>query len=53
MYDFLASFGMHGICTCIFGLFAIGGMDIVGFDSGFSLAFPFLNKHGVMGFFLG
>jgi len=24
-----------------------------GFDSGFSLAFPFLDSYGVMGFFLG
>ena len=27
MYDFLASFGMHGICMCVFGFFVVGGID--------------------------
>lgn len=26
MYDFLAGFGMHGICMCVFGSFFVIGM---------------------------
>jgi hypothetical protein len=51
MYDFLASFGMHGTCMCVFGSLVVIGMGFSRCDSVFSLAFPFLDSHGVMGFF--
>jgi len=37
----------------VFGSFIVIYMCFVGFDSGFRVALPFLNIHGVMGFILG
>jgi len=51
MYDFLASFGMQGICMCVFGSLFVIGMGFDRCDSGFSFTFPFLDSHGVMGLF--
>ena len=50
MYDFLASFGMHDTCMCVFGSLVVIGIGLTRRDSGFSLAFPFIDSHGVMGF---
>jgi len=36
---------------CVFGSIVFIGMDFVGCESGFILALPFPNSHGVMGFF--
>lgn len=49
MYDFLASFDMHG--TCVFGSCFVIGMRFSRCDSGCNLALPFLGSHGVLGFF--
>ena len=50
MYDFLASFGMHGIGMCVYGPLVINGMGFSRCDSGYNLAFPFPDSHRVMGF---
>ena len=50
MCDFLARFGMHGTCMCVFGSLDVIGMGFSRCDSVFVLAFPFLDIHGVMGF---
>jgi len=44
---------MHGTCLCVFGSFVVIGMGFFGFNNGFSLAFQFLDSHGVMGFIFG
>jgi len=51
MYDFHFSFGMHGTCMCIFGSLIVIVMGFSKCDSGFILALPFSDRHGVMGFF--
>ena len=51
MYDFLTSVWMHDTCICIFGSLAVIDMGFSRCDSGFSLALPFLDSHGVLGFF--
>ena len=51
MYDFLAGFGMHGTCMCVFGFLVVIGMVLQGVIVVFNLAFPFPDSHGVMGFF--
>jgi len=51
MYDFLASFDMHGTCICVFGFLIVNGVGFARCDYDFSLAFPFLNSHGVIGIF--
>ena len=51
MYDFSASFGIHGTCMCVFGSLAITRMCFSRCDSSFSAALPFPDSHGVMGFF--
>ena len=53
MYGFLASFVMNGTCMRVFGSFAVMGMGFSWDDSGFNLALPFLDSHGVMEFILG
>jgi len=53
MYDFLASFGMHGICMCVFGYFLSISWVLLGFNSSFILSLPFLDNHGVKGFIPG
>jgi len=50
MYDFLASFGIHGIFMCVFGLLLSLSWVFPGVTVIFSLALPFLDIHGVMGF---
>ena len=52
MYDFLAIFGMHGTCMGVFYSLVVIGMGFSRCDSGFNLALPFLDSHGVMGFLL-
>jgi len=51
MYDFLASFGMHGTCVCVFGSLVVNAIGFTKCDSGLSLALTFMDNHGVMGFF--
>jgi len=53
MYDFLACFGMHGICVYVFGSSVVISMGFSYFDSGCILAFAFPDSHGVIGFILG
>ena len=50
MYDFLARFGMHGTCMCVFGSLVFIGMGFSRCDSDFSLIFPFSDSHGMKGF---
>jgi len=47
MYDFLAGFGMHGICMCVFGSFVVIDMGFFGYDNGFSLSLRFTDSHAV------
>ena len=49
--DFLAIFGMHGTCMCVFGSLVFIGMGFSRCDNDFSLVLPFLDSHGVMGLF--
>ena len=51
MYRFLASFGMHGICMCVFGSLVVIGMGFSRCDSGFNFSLPFSDNHVVMGLF--
>jgi len=51
MYDFVTSFGMHGICMWFLGYVLSLAWKIAWIDSGFNLASPFLDSHGMMGFF--
>jgi len=51
MYDFLASFGHAGTCMCVFGSLVVIGMGFDRCDRSFSIAFPFLDIHAMMGFF--
>ena len=50
MYDFLASFGMHGICRWLFGYDMSLAWRIPQIDNGFSQPCHFLDSHGVVGF---
>ena len=52
IYDFLASFGMHGTCMCVFGSHPVIGMGFSKCDIGFILSLPFLDSHCVMRLFL-
>jgi len=50
MYDFLSSFGMHGICMWSFGYDLALAWRISWIDSGFVYTCHFLDNHGVVGF---
>ncbi len=50
MYDFLTSFGMHGY-ACVFLVLLLSlAWILLGVTVFFTLAFIFLDSHGVMGF---
>ena len=49
MYDFLASFGMHGTCMSFLGCDMSLAWRISWIDNGFSQPFDFLDIHGVVG----
>ena len=42
---------MHGTCMCVFSSLDVNRMGFSKCDSGFILAFPFPDNHGVMEFF--
>jgi len=47
-YDFVTSLDIRSACMCVFSSLAIIDMDFFRCDSGFRLAFPFLDNHNVM-----
>ena len=52
MCVFLVDLCMHGTCMCVFGSLVFIGMVFARCDSGFILTLPFMDSHGVMGFFI-